>query len=164
MNQTIKDPEAIPGWGIDANPSNDPAWPIKIRDGARVHSALWNRPPQQAATVEVLVSNEYPHLPAVTGVSSPPSGLSGMLRRWAFRYSESSYGHWLPLMLADRINAFEGIILDVIKGRPPHFMAELGWPAEWRYNRLNLVLRNLLRLVLLAAVIWGIVALCRRHA
>ncbi len=49
----------------------------------------------QPVNVEVLHSNERPHLTAVFGTSSPPSGLSGSIRRFAFRYSESSYGHWL---------------------------------------------------------------------
>ena len=54
------------------------------------------------------VQIERPDVTAVFGTSTPPAGLSGMLRRVAFNYSESSYLLWLPLMLADRIGIVEG--------------------------------------------------------
>ncbi len=99
----------IKGWGIDANPANEPAYPIKNYTGDDHERLNWQRPVQQPVTVEVLHSNEYPNLPAVFCTSVPPSGRSGKIRRYAFQFSESSYGHWLPLLLADRINVVEGI-------------------------------------------------------
>lgn len=50
----------------------------------------WNRPPQQPINVEELHSNERPNVTAVFGTSVPPSGLSGMIRRIAFKYGEGS--------------------------------------------------------------------------
>ncbi len=50
----------------------------------------WERPPQQKRRVEILASIEHNKLPAVFGTSTPPSGLSGMIRRQAFKYSESN--------------------------------------------------------------------------
>jgi len=88
----------------------------------------------QEAQVEVLHSNERPDLTAVFGTSVPPSGLSGKIRRYAFKYSESSYGHWLPLLLADRVNVVEGLIDDIKKGHFPNILAERGWKAELKYN------------------------------
>jgi hypothetical protein len=44
-----------------------------------------------------------------------------MLRRFAFKYSESSYGHWLPLMLADRVGVVEGVLDDLSHGHVPTF-------------------------------------------
>lgn len=129
----------IKGWGTDADPENDPAYPIKIRTNEEQEGYNWERPPQQPVDVEVLHSNERPNVTAVFGTSAPPSGLSGKIRRYAFRYSESSYGHWLPLMLADRINVFEGIIDDLKKGYVPNIFAERGWKAEWKYNRAEFV-------------------------
>ena len=98
MNSRIADPSTIAGWGIDADPDNDPTYPMRERGAAEPRGYTWPRPLQQKTGVEVLHSIERPHLPAVFGTSLPPSGLSGHLRRVAFRYSESSYGHWLPLM------------------------------------------------------------------
>jgi hypothetical protein len=129
----------IKGWGIDADPENEPTYPMKHYTGDDHKRLNWERPPLQPETVEILHSNERPNLPAVFGTSAPPSGLSGQIRRWAFQYSEDRYLHWLPLVLADRINVVEGIIDDLRKGYVPNIIAERGWKAEWKYNRENLI-------------------------
>lgn len=123
------------GWGIDADPKNDPTYPIKNRTNEEHKGYTWERPAQQLVDMEILHSNERPNITAVFGTSAPPSGLSGMIRRYAFRYSENHYGHWLPLILADRINVVEGIVDDLKKGHIPNVFAERGWNAEWKYNR-----------------------------
>ena len=76
-----------------------------------------------------------------------------MLRRYAFRYSESSYGHWLPLMLADRVGMVEGLLEDVARGHVPNIPSELGWKAEWRHNRKGLLTRLLVGAVVTSAVV-----------
>ena len=134
-NKSDSSYKQINGWGIDADPENEPTYPMKKYTGDDHKRLNWERPIQQPATVEVLKSNERPTLSAVIGTSTPPSGLSGALRRYAFKYSESSYGHWLPLVLADRINVVEGIIDDLKRGHVPNIFAERGWNAEWKYNR-----------------------------
>ena len=68
---------------------------------ARADTEQMRRTILKSGDAEVLHSNERPNISAAFGTSTPPSGLSGALRRFAFRYSESSYAHWLPLMLAD---------------------------------------------------------------
>jgi hypothetical protein len=153
MEQIANDRSQIKGWGVDANPKNDPTYPMKHRTNGEHAGYSWERPLQQPVTVEVLHSNERPNVTAVFGTSTPPTGLSGMLRRFAFRYSESSYGHWLPLMLADRVSVVEGIVSDLRHGHVPNIFAELGWKAEWQHNRNKLVQRVLVRAVLAAAVI-----------
>ncbi len=139
METTEKDFSHIKGWGIDADPENEPTYPIKKYTGDDHNRIRWERPPLQPATVEVLHSNERPGLSAVFGTVAPPSGLSGAIRRYAFKYSESSYGHWLPLLLADRVNVVEGIIDDLKQGHVPNIFAEKGWAAEWKYNRKAVV-------------------------
>jgi hypothetical protein len=42
-------------------------------------------------------------------------------------------------MLADRVNAVEGVLDDLASGHVPNVFAERGWNAEWRHNRGNLV-------------------------
>ena len=99
----------------------------------------------------MLHSNEGPDVTAVFGASTPPRAISGMLRRLAFRYSESSYGHWLPLMAADRIGVVEGYVEDLSRGHIPNVFAERGWAAEWKYNRTSLLLRIGVGVALIAA-------------
>ena len=125
----------IKGWGIDANPKNDPTYPMKHRTDEEQKGYNWDRPVQQNADVEVLHSNERPFITAVFGTTSPPSGLSGMIRRFAFKYSEDSFAHWIPLILADRVNVVEGVIDDFKRGHIPNIAAERGWTGEWKYNK-----------------------------
>src|SRR4028119_2166493 len=118
----------------------------------------WERPSQQPPTVEVLRSIERSDLTSAFGTSTPPSGAAAARRRFAFRYSESSYGHWLPLMLADRVGVAEGVVKDLKSGRVPNVLAERGWKAEWEHNRTGLARRILVQ----AALIYTAVAYFRR--
>ena len=106
-------PSEVKGWGIDADPENDPTYPIKKRNNGEHDGYSWERPTQQPIDVEVLHSNERPNVSAAFGTATPPAGLSGMIRREAFKFSENSYGHWLPLMLADRVGIVEGVVDDL---------------------------------------------------
>lgn len=120
------DPTTVVGWGIDADPKNDPTWPMRDRSGDDGRGMDWTRPPVQTVDVEILQSVEHQRRPAVIGVSTPPSGVSGILRRQAFRLSESQWGHWLLLILADRVNSVEGLFADVGRGRMPNPLVEMG--------------------------------------
>ena len=153
MEHTANEPSQIKGWGVDADPRNDPTYPMKNRNDGEHSGYSWERPQQQPITTEILHSNERPNVTSVFGTSTPPSGLSGVIRRIAFRYSESSYGHWLPLMLADRVSVVEGVLRDLKQGRVPNVVAELGWKAEWKHNRTSLVRRILVRVVLVSAAV-----------
>jgi len=140
-NRTIE-PSEVVGWGIDADPNNEPTYPMRRRVETEHAGYTWERPTQQQSKVEVLHSNERPNLSASFGTSTPPRGLSGVIRRRAFKFSESSYGHWLPLMLADRVAVVEGYLEDLSHGRVPNIFAERGWNAEWRHNRPALMRRT----------------------
>ena len=41
------DTSTIPGWGVDADPENDPTWPMRDRDYDDAPGRHWTRPPQQ---------------------------------------------------------------------------------------------------------------------
>lgn len=157
------DPSQIKGLGIDADPQNDPTYPIKKRTDAEQRGYTWPRPSQQPATVEVLHSNERPNLSAVFGTSTPPRGLSGMLRRFAFRYNESNYGHWLPLMAADRIGVVEGFFSDLARGHVPNVFGERGWRADWKHNRSSLIARIIARILFIGGAVF-LIALLRDRA
>lgn len=129
------DPNQVTGWGLDADPENDPTYPMKTHVEGEHDGYDWKRPEQQSENVEVLHSTERPNLAAAFGTTLPPSGVSGMIRRAAFNYSENSYAHWLPLMLADRVQMVEGVVDDLAHGTVPNIFKELGWGAEWKYNR-----------------------------
>jgi hypothetical protein len=153
MEHTTDDYSHIKGWGIDADPENEPTYPMKHYTGDDHNRINWIRPAQQQANVEILKSIERPYLSAVFGTSVPPSGLSGQLRRYAFKYSESSYGHWLPLLLADRINVFEGIADDLKRGHIPNIFAERGWKADIKHDPKGLATKVLTGVLITVAVV-----------
>lgn len=138
LSQVI-DPAEVNGWGADADTKNDPTYPMRDRSADNAVRMTWKRPPQQQSDVEVLQSVEYNRQPAVFGTSTPPSGLSGMVRRSAFAYSESDWRHWLMLLGADRINMVEGLVEDLGRGHVPNVPAEMGMGAEWRHDRDGLI-------------------------
>jgi hypothetical protein len=166
-NKATEDPQAadakpmdyshINGWGIDADDENEPTYPMKKYTGDDHKRLNWERPPLQPESVEKLMSNERPYMTAVFGTTVPPSGLSGAIRRYAFKYSEGHYGHWLPLVLADRINVVEGIIDDLKRGHVPNIFAEKGWKWEWQNNKKGLITK----VAITAAVTYGVFALLR---
>lgn len=143
----------IKGWGIDADPHNEPTYPMKHWTGDDHNRLNYEKAPQQPETVEILLSNERPAMTRVFGTSAPPSGLSGMIRRFAFKYSEGKWSHWLPLILADRINIIEGVIDDLAHGYIPNVIAERGLKSEWKYNRKSLLIKAAASAVLGMAVI-----------
>ena len=138
MSNAIIDPSTIPGWGIDADPQNNPTYPMRHIEDQQSRGLTWNRPAEQQPDVEILQSIEYDRRPAVVGTSTPPSGLSGVIRRIAFRRSESDWWHWLLLMGADRINVIEGVIDDLAHGKVPNIPGEMGARAEWQHNKVGL--------------------------
>lgn len=143
----------IPGWGVDADPENDPTYPMKRYNGRDHERSHYHRPPQQQPTVEILKTIERKSLSATFGTPNPPKALSGAIRRFAFKYSEDSYGHWLPLMLADRVDMVEGVISDLAHARIPNIFAEKGLGAEWKYNRKNFIIKTAIQVAVVATVI-----------
>ena len=139
--QVPVDPQTIHGWGVDADPSNDPTHPVRDRSKDD-HSGSWDRPTRQRVQVEVLQSIEHRQRPAVVGTTAPPSGLSGMLRRLAFRKSESNLLHWMLLLGADRINMVEGLARDLGRAKVPDIPGEMGLGAAWRHDRGRLLLKT----------------------
>ena len=151
------DPRRVTGWGVDADPENDPTYPMKSHTAGEHEGYTWDRPEQQLVDVEVLHSNERPNLSAAFGTTLPPSGISGMIRRAAFNYSESSYAHWLPLMLADRVDMIEGVADDLMRGHIPNIFSEMGMKAEWKHDRKAVITKAAIG----AGLILGAFALAR---
>lgn len=160
MSRQTIDPTKIAGWGIDADKENDPTFPMRNIEGDRDHGMNWKRPRQQEETVEILQSIERNNRPAVFGTSTPPSGLSGVLRRAAFKYSESDWTHWLLLMAADRVNVVEGVLQDLGGLRVPNIPAEMGIKSELIHNREGFVKK----MAISAALVGSVILLTRMRA
>ncbi|TGE04575.1 hypothetical protein [Hymenobacter fodinae] len=152
--------DEIPGWGMDADPENDPTYPMKHSNGADHQRLNYEKAPQQPLDMEILHSIERPGVTRVFGTSTPPSGLSGAIRRYAYKYSEATATHWMSLILADRVNAVEGKLDDLRRGVLPNPWVERGWRAEWKHNRSGFIQNVATTALLLTA---GIMLMKRKN-
>jgi hypothetical protein len=121
----------IPGWGVDLDPADRPGIPNQ-RFAPEITGAHWDFPERQPELWPRERSPEHKFLTPVFGTSCPPKGLSGAIRKFAYRYSEGRTSHWLLLVAADRVDVFESRIGAVLGGRPDNVIAETGVQYEWK--------------------------------
>lgn len=127
--------QEIVGWGVDLDPRDRPAVPkeqFNLDNGAH-----WSFPERQVAHYERELSPEHKFLPPVFGTSCPPRGVSGVIRRYAFRYSEGRTLHWLLLVFADRVDVVESSVTALLRGKPDNPVAERGLSAEVKYHGIR---------------------------
>lgn len=148
----------INGWGADLDRKDRPGVPME-RTPPRFINQPAGDPPQQQEKVEVLVSIERPGVTQLFGTGQPPSGLSGMIRRAAFKASENDLRHWLLLLLADRVNVVEGVVEDLARGHIPNVLGEMGIKAEMKHNPAGLAKK----VAIAAAVVGTAVYLMNRR-
>jgi|SRR3954470_4987341 len=122
----------IPGWGVDLDPADRPSVP-RERFDPDATGAHWDLPEQQPERWARERSIEHRALTPVFGTSCPPRGLSGRLRKLAYRrYSEGRAAHWLLLLLADRVDAVEHHLRSFLTLRPDNPVTETGVLSEFR--------------------------------
>jgi hypothetical protein len=122
----------IPGWGADLDPKDRPSVP-RLKFDPQASGAHWDFPERQKEKWPRERSIEHKFLTPVFGTSSPPKGLSGMLRKYAYaRFSEGRAAHWLILLAADRVDAIESHLASFATGRPDNPITETGIRTEFR--------------------------------
>lgn len=136
MDQTTNLISSSQGWGVDLLPENRPGIPREGQSQGKT-GVHWTEPEQQIPRVKILKTLERPQITPVFGTTCPPKGLSGKIRKRAFRFSENAMRHWLYLLAADRVNVVEGLIEDLAKGKLPHVIREMGLSIELK-NRQKL--------------------------
>jgi hypothetical protein len=108
----------IPGWGADLDPRDRPSVPREKFDPG-LSGAPWDFPERQVERWPRERSIEHAMLPPVFGTSCPPRGISGVMRRFAYRrYSEARAAHWLLLLAADRVDVAESRVRSALRGHP----------------------------------------------
>jgi hypothetical protein len=121
----------IPGWGADLDPKDRPAVP-KQRFDPDATGAHWDFPERQPEKWPRERSIEHAMLTPVFGTSCPPKGLSGVIRKFAYRrYSEGRAAHWLLLIAADRVDAWEAHAASFATLRPDNPITQTGLRAEF---------------------------------
>ncbi|MEC5198973.1 hypothetical protein RCH21_001197 [Arthrobacter sp. PL16] len=121
----------IPGWGVDLDPKDRPSYPQEVFDPAGT-GAHWDYPEEQQGGENRERSIEHGQLTPVFGTSVPLKGVSGSIRRYAYRYSEARAAHWLLLLAGDRVDAWSSHLVSIAKLRPDNPITETGVLSEGR--------------------------------
>ena len=121
----------IPYWGVDLDPADRPSVP-KLQWQEGFSGAHWEVPDQQPERHGPREhSIEHASITPVFGTAQPLHGLSGAIRRHAYaRYSEARLGHWLLLVLGDRVEATGAHLRSFAALRPDNPITETGVLAE----------------------------------
>jgi hypothetical protein len=124
----------IPGWGVDLDPTDRPSVPM-LRSDQHPTGAHWDFPDRQPEKWPRERSIEHESLTPVFGTTCPPRGLSGAMRRAAYRdYSEGRAAHWLLLLAADRVDAWENHLRSLLTRHPDNPVTETGVLSEFRHH------------------------------
>ena len=126
----------IPGWGADLDPADRPSHP-KLRYAPDSTGAHWAFPERQPEKEPRERSIEHAFVTPVFGTAQPPKGLSGAIRKYSYaKYSEGRLGHWLLLILADRVDAWEEHLRSFATTRPDNPVTETGVKGEFTHSGL----------------------------
>jgi hypothetical protein len=124
----------IPGWGADLDPKDRPSVPKEQYDPT-FSGAHWEFPERQPEKWPRERSIEHKFLTPVFGTSCPPKGLSGVIRKYAYKqYSEARAAHWLLLLAADRVDSTESTLRSFVSRRPDNPITETGVLSEFSHH------------------------------
>ncbi|MDQ4132359.1 MAG: hypothetical protein M3179_03940 [Actinomycetota bacterium] len=127
----------IPGWGADLDPKDRPSVPRERFDPS-LSGAHWDFPERQPEKWARERSNEHKFLTPVFGTSTPPKGVSGAIRKYAYRrFSEGRAAHWILLIAADRVDAFGSHMRSFATLRPDNPITESGVLSEFSHHGLS---------------------------
>ena len=125
----------IPGWGADLDPADRPSHP-KLQYPADT-GAHWDFPERQPEKWPRERSIEHAFVTPVFGTAQPPKGLSGVVRKYAYRrFSEGRLAHWLLLVAADRVDAWEEHAKSLVTPRPDNPITGTGVRSELTHGGL----------------------------
>ena len=100
--------------------------------------AHWDYPDQQPETRPRERSIEHQHLTPVFGTSTPPKGVSGVMRRYAYRrFSEARAAHWLVLIAADRVDAIGSHLRSFMTLHPDNPITQTGVLSEFTHKPIS---------------------------
>jgi hypothetical protein len=91
---------------VDADPRRRPGVPMEAEP--MLAGAAIAAPERQRIGEEHFHRAGIDRLTPVFGTAQPPRGLSGWLRRRAYRVGEHRARHWAMLLAADRVDVMEG--------------------------------------------------------
>jgi hypothetical protein len=103
MAQTSTDVVAV---GVDGRREDRPGVPKEQSPPHPMGNPHWTEPAHQTSGIVAVHGVMRPVTP-VYGTAIPPSGVSGVVRRLAYRIPDYRASRWMLLILADRIDVLE---------------------------------------------------------
>ncbi|MBX3229252.1 MAG: hypothetical protein KIT84_18475 [Labilithrix sp.] len=97
----------IPGAGVDGSQEARPGVPMEKETPEPAGNAHWLTPQRMPDPGWIQKRAGLEELTPVFGTTVPPRGLSGLMRRAAYRIPEHFTSHWLVLLAADRVDVLE---------------------------------------------------------
>jgi hypothetical protein len=104
--QAIQEPRKPPYAGVDLDPARRPGVPRMRKDPRPWPNTLY--PPERQPGEPAVPKHGRPNkpMPPVFGTAVPLHGLSGAIRKLAYRYPDHYPRHWLLKMLGDRVDSW----------------------------------------------------------
>ena len=126
----------VAGWGVDLDPKIAPPC-LRKTSTPELTGAHWDFPERQIPRYAREKTPEHKFLTPVFGTALSARRALGVIRRYAYRFSEGRVAHWVLLMFADRIDVIESRIKSFFSGRPDNIFAESGLKAEFTRHGLR---------------------------
>jgi hypothetical protein len=104
-----------PVYGSDLPGPSRPGVPMETQPRPLTPTVHWRDPERQPPNPRVTKRRELTQLTPVYSSALPPRGISGVLRRAAYRIPESHPQHFMLLMLADRVDVLEHRLFRLVK-------------------------------------------------
>jgi len=104
--QAIQEPRKPPYAGVDLDPARRPGVPRMRKHPRPRPNTLY--PPERQPGEPAVPKHGRPNkpMPPVFGTAVPLHGLSGAIRKLAYRYPDHYPRHWLLKMLGDRVDSW----------------------------------------------------------
>jgi len=97
--------DQIEGRGADADPRNRPGVPMETKPEPVAGAQVPIEP--QKSDYAVLMHGGKQKMPPVFGTAAPLKGLSGVIRKVAYKYPDHWARHWMLLLMGDRVDSWE---------------------------------------------------------
>ncbi len=95
------------GFGVDTSPQARPGVPMYAPRPRAPEASEWHVPARQAGGEQHLKRAGLKRITPVFGTATPLHGVSGVMRRLAYRYPEDLARRWMMLLVADRVDLVE---------------------------------------------------------
>jgi len=104
--QAMQAPQRPSYWGVDLDMSRRPGVPREKSPPVPFPNTRYPPEKQQGVPASPMHGRPNKTMPPVFGTSTPLRGLSGVVRRAAYRLPDHKPTHWLLMLLGDRVDSW----------------------------------------------------------